>query len=85
MSTEDWATFSDEYVMVENEYEDVGRKILDGQDLKVNLDEKVMSSKKCAGMKTCRNAKIAVDAQCSTGNTSHEGPCVRRRCGRHCC
>ncbi|CAI5725309.1 unnamed protein product [Hyaloperonospora brassicae] len=37
---EDWATFSDEYVMVENEYEDVGRKILDGQDLKVNLDEK---------------------------------------------
>ncbi|CAH0486596.1 unnamed protein product [Peronospora farinosa] len=38
---EDWATCSDEYVMVENEYEDVGRKVLDGQDLNVNLDEKV--------------------------------------------
>ncbi|KAE9342766.1 hypothetical protein PF008_g10014 [Phytophthora fragariae] len=38
---EDWATFSDEYVMVENEYEDVGRKVLDGQDLNVDLDEKV--------------------------------------------
>lgn len=37
---EDWATFSDEYVMVENEYEDVGRKILDGQDLNVDLDDK---------------------------------------------
>ncbi|KAG2520984.1 hypothetical protein BBO99_00006863 [Phytophthora kernoviae] len=37
---EDWATFSDEYVMVENEYEDVGRKVLDGQDLNVDLDEK---------------------------------------------
>ncbi|OWZ10279.1 ULK/ULK protein kinase [Phytophthora megakarya] len=37
---EDWATFSDEYVMVENEYEDVGRKVLDGQDLKVDLDDK---------------------------------------------
>ena len=38
---EDWATCSDEYVMVENEYEDVGRKVLDGQDLNVSLDEKV--------------------------------------------
>ncbi|CAI5730217.1 unnamed protein product [Peronospora destructor] len=37
---EDWATCSDEYVMVENEYEDVGRKVLDGQDLNVDLDEK---------------------------------------------
>ncbi|KAG7395393.1 hypothetical protein PHYBOEH_003792 [Phytophthora boehmeriae] len=37
---EDWATFSDEYVMVENEYEDVGRKVLDGQDLNVVFDEK---------------------------------------------
>ncbi|KAH7464668.1 hypothetical protein PRIC1_005717 [Phytophthora ramorum] len=37
---EDWATFSDEYVMVENEYEDVGRKVLDGQDLNVDLDDK---------------------------------------------
>ncbi|KAF1781653.1 Autophagy-related protein 11 [Phytophthora cactorum] len=37
---EDWATFSDEYVMVENEYEDVGRKILDGQDLNVDLGDK---------------------------------------------
>ncbi|RLN15148.1 hypothetical protein BBJ28_00022197 [Nothophytophthora sp. Chile5] len=38
---EDWATFSDEYVIVESEYEDVGRKVLDGQDLNVDLDEKV--------------------------------------------
>ncbi|CAI5702397.1 unnamed protein product [Peronospora effusa] len=38
---EDWATCSDEYVMVENEYEDVGRKVLDGQDLNLDLDEKV--------------------------------------------
>ncbi|CEG47509.1 Serine/threonine-protein kinase involved in autophagy [Plasmopara halstedii] len=38
---EEWATFSDEYVMVENEYEDVGRKILGGQDLNVDLDDKI--------------------------------------------
>ncbi|GMF26936.1 unnamed protein product [Phytophthora lilii] len=37
---EDWATSSDEYVMVENEYEDVGRKVLDGQDLNVDIDDK---------------------------------------------
>ncbi|KAG1691913.1 hypothetical protein DVH05_026073 [Phytophthora capsici] len=37
---EDWATFSDEYVMVENEYEDVGRKVLDEQDLNVDVDDK---------------------------------------------
>ncbi|KAG3145772.1 hypothetical protein PI124_g14669 [Phytophthora idaei] len=40
---EDWATFSDEYVMVENEYEDVGRKILDGQDLNVDLGDKTQA------------------------------------------
>lgn len=34
--TEDWANFSDEYVIVESEYEDVGRKVLDGQDLDVD-------------------------------------------------
>ncbi|CAH0477664.1 unnamed protein product [Peronospora belbahrii] len=42
---EDWATCSDEYVMVENEYEDVGRKVLDGQDLNVDLDEKATQTK----------------------------------------
>lgn len=43
---EDWASFSDEYVIVENEYEDVGRKVLDGQDLDVDLGEKAKAKAK---------------------------------------
>lgn len=38
---DDWAAFSDEYVIVDSEYEDVGRKVLDGQNLNVELEEKL--------------------------------------------
>jgi hypothetical protein len=33
---EDWAAFSDEYVIVDTEYEDVGRKVLNQNDLKAS-------------------------------------------------
>lgn len=38
---DDWAAFSDEYVIVDSEYEDVGRKVLNGQNLNVELEEKL--------------------------------------------
>nr|CCA14362.1 protein kinase putative [Albugo laibachii Nc14] len=38
---EDWATFSEEYVIVEKEYEDVGRKVLDSKDLSVHMIEQL--------------------------------------------
>ncbi|CCI41115.1 unnamed protein product [Albugo candida] len=38
---EDWATFSEEYVIVEKEYEDVGRKVLDTKDLSVDMIEQL--------------------------------------------
>lgn len=43
--SDDWAAFSDEYVIVDNEYEDVGRKVLDGHNLNVELEEKLHEKK----------------------------------------
>jgi hypothetical protein len=64
--TEDWATFSDEYVMVENEYEDVGRKVLDGQDLNVKLDEKVGRSQQFLIGRVLSRAAVATLTRLST-------------------
>ncbi|KAF1315750.1 Ulk/ulk protein kinase, partial [Globisporangium splendens] len=38
---DEWAAFSDEYVIVDNEFEDVGRKVLDGHNLNTELEEKL--------------------------------------------
>ena len=68
---EDWATFSDEYVMVENEYEDIGREILGGQDLKVDLDEKAVSSN-ARGMQECGNAEtLTLLLICDASQATH--------------
>ncbi|TYZ58917.1 hypothetical protein PybrP1_009521 [[Pythium] brassicae (nom. inval.)] len=46
---DDWAAFSDEYVIVDNEYEDVGRKVLDGHNLNEELEEKLHERKGKSG------------------------------------
>lgn len=63
LCADEWAAFSDEYVIVDNEFEDVGRKVLDGQDLNAELEEKLneKNRKPAGGEKaTSRAPDIAV-------------------------
>ncbi|TDH72613.1 hypothetical protein CCR75_004298 [Bremia lactucae] len=77
---EDWATFSDEYVMVESEYEDVGRKVLNSQDLNVDLDAKPKHHTKeyiperDSGSTLCDGGIEIRDIVIDTSSPRHGGP-----------